>query len=88
MAHEARLLRHIILRTVVAVEMAIGEIAAAAAGNADFFTDFGGVIEQGDAMATLADAGGAHHAGGTGADDQGVESSGLHDAEVNGTRWK
>ena len=80
MAHETRLLRHIILRTVVAVEVVVGEIAAAAAGNADFFTDFRGVIEQGDTMAALANAGGAHHAGGAGADDEGVENSGLHDA--------
>ena len=74
MAHKTRLLRHNIRRAIVAVEMAIGEIAAAAARNADFFADFGGMVEQRHAASALTDACGTHHSRRACADDDGVES--------------
>ena len=75
MAHKTRLLRHKIRRAIVAVEMAVGEIAAAAARNADFFADFGRMVKQRHTLPFLAYAGGAHHAGRPGADYHGIEKS-------------
>ena len=40
--------------------MEIGEVAAAAAGDEDFFADAVGVIEHEDAAATLAGSDGSH----------------------------
>jgi hypothetical protein len=46
----------------------IGEVAAAAAGDADLFRQPRGMVDQDDFLAALAGNRGAHHAGGAGAD--------------------
>ena len=51
----------------------IREVAAASAGDEDFFTDFFGAVEEQDAAAAFASFDGAEEAGGTGAEDDYVE---------------
>jgi len=55
-------------------DAAIGEIAPAATGNADFFGQFRRMIDQQHTAATLAGGCCAHHAGGTGTDYNKVET--------------
>ena len=72
-AREMRILR----QEVFCADVAIGEIAASAAGNADALADPGGVVNQQYTPPALPGLGGAHHAGGTGTDDDNVESNQL-----------
>jgi len=51
----------------------VGEVAAASAGNEDFFADAVGVFEERDATAASAGLEGAEETGGTSAEDQDVE---------------
>ena len=51
----------------------IGEVATATAGDADFFGEPGCMVDQHDRTAALAGSCGAHHAGGTCADDGDIE---------------
>ena len=51
----------------------VGEVASAAAGDADFFGEFGGMVEQQDAAAALSGGRSTHHAGGAGTDYNKVE---------------
>ena len=62
---EFRIARKIVGRTCVAVR----EVAAAAAGDADLLADDGVVLDQENAAAALAGLRRAHHARGAGADD-------------------
>jgi hypothetical protein len=50
----------------------VGEIAAATAGDEDFFAGALRAFEEGDAFAALPCFGGAEEAGGAGAEDDGV----------------
>jgi hypothetical protein len=52
----------------------VGEVAAAAARDADFFGDPIGVVDQQYACAALTGPGRAEQPGGAGADDDGIES--------------
>jgi hypothetical protein len=52
--------------------MKIGEVAAAAAGDEDFFADARGTLENGNASTTLPCFDGAHQACGTGAENYGI----------------
>lgn len=58
-----RILRDVVLRT----GPQVGEIAATAAGDANFFGKLAGVVDQHDLAATLSGDCRAHHAGGAGA---------------------
>jgi hypothetical protein len=58
---------------VVPLRIDVGEIAAAAAGDADLLADFRRVVDQHHARAALAGDGGAHHAGRTGANDDEIK---------------
>jgi hypothetical protein len=51
----------------------IGEVAAASAGDEDFFADFFGVFQEEDATVALAGLDGAEEAGGAGTEDDDVE---------------
>jgi hypothetical protein len=64
----------------------VGEVAAAAAGDADLLGELGGVVDDQHAAPALAGFGGAHHAGGAGADHDHVEAGGLVGV-VHGGRW-
>ena len=55
----------------------VGEVATAAAGDADFGARFGVVVEQQHAQAAVGGVDGAVGAGGTGADDDGVVGHGV-----------
>ena len=55
----------------------VGDVAAAAAGDADFGARFGVVVEQQHAQAAVGGMDGAVGAGGTGADDDGVVGHGV-----------
>jgi len=50
----------------------VGEVAAASAGDEDFFADAIGAFDERDAAGALGRFGGAEEAGGTGAEDDGV----------------
>ena len=52
----------------------IGEVAAATAGDADFFAELVIMVEQQHRFAALARVGCAHHAGRTGADDDDIKN--------------
>ena len=52
--------------------MNVGEVAAATSGDEDFAAGLGVVFEQDNAAAALSGDGGAHEAGGAGAEDDGV----------------
>ena len=56
--------------------MNVGEVAASAAGDEDFFADAVGVIEKGDAASALAGFDCAHESCGACAEDYGVEGLG------------
>ena len=71
-ADKTRLFRQIKRRGIAPVDQAVGEIAAAAARNADFFADFDGMVDQSRPQSQPAGLGGAHHAGRAGADDHGI----------------
>lgn len=64
-------------------DAAIGEVAAAATGDADLLGKFGGVVEQQHAASALSGGGRTHHACRTGADDYEVEALLCH----NGARY-
>ncbi len=64
-----RVLRQVVLWR----RIQVGEIAAATAGNPDFFRQLGGMIDQDDAFAALAGNCGAHHAGSAGTDHGDIE---------------
>jgi len=64
----------------------VGEIAAAAAGDEDFFADAVGMFEDGDAAAAFAGFDGAEEAGGAGAQDQNVE--GMGQGCLTGEWWR
>ena len=53
--------------------MNVGEVAAASAGDEDFFADAVGVFEDGDAAAALAGFDGAHEAGSAGTENEHIE---------------
>jgi hypothetical protein len=55
---------------VVGVGVEVGEIAAASAGDEDFFADAAGVFEEGDAASAFAGFDGAEEAGGTCSEDE------------------
>jgi len=55
------------------VELAVGEVAAAAARDADLLGDLGRMVEQQHAQAELAGHAGAEQAGRAGADDGDIE---------------
>jgi hypothetical protein len=73
-AAELRVLPHKMLVRRTHVQIAVGEVAAPAARDADFLGHFVGVIDQQHLQAALAGLGCAEQAGGTGADDDGVKS--------------
>jgi hypothetical protein len=50
----------------------VGEVAAASAGDEDFFADAIGAFDERDAAGALGRFGGAEEAGGAGAEDDGV----------------
>ena len=54
-------------------DVQIGEVAAPAAGDADLLGELGGVVDDQHAASALTGFGGAHHAGGAGADHDDVE---------------
>jgi hypothetical protein len=60
----------------------VGEVAAATAGNKDFFADAVDVLEYSDTAAAFAGFGGAEKAGGACADDQDVEGAWQKDLTV------
>ena len=68
--------RRVVGQEVRRPRVAVGEVAAAAAGDADLLGDLRRVVEQQDPQAALPGDGRAQQAGGAGADDDGVES--LH----------
>ncbi len=63
----------------------VREVAAPAAGDADFFGEAFGVVDQDDAATALRGDGRAHHAGRAGADDGDIE--GFHGAHCNRGGW-
>ena len=65
---EVWILREEILR----LAMKVGEVAAASAGNKDFFADFFGAFEEQDTAAAFGGFSGAEEAGGAGAEDEDV----------------
>jgi hypothetical protein len=56
----------------------VGEVAASAAGDQDFASDPGIVLEDEDAPAPFARFDGAHQSGRAGADDCYIEGRGRH----------
>ena len=63
----------ILRKEIIRLAMEIGEIAAAAAGDEDFFADFFGVFQEENAAVTIAGFDGAEEAGGAGTEDDYVE---------------
>ena len=63
----------ILREEVFRLAMEIGEVAAAAPGDKDFFADFFGVFEEEDTAVTLAGFDGAEEAGGAGTEDDCIE---------------
>jgi hypothetical protein len=59
-------------------DAAVGEIAPSAAGNADFFGEFCGVIEQQHTTSALPGSRSTHHAGCTGTNYNKVETLVSH----------
>jgi len=55
------------------IQVAVGEIAAAAAGDADLLRDLVGMVDQQHLHAALAGEGGTQQAGGAGTDHEGIE---------------
>ena len=53
--------------------MEVGEVAAAAAGDENFFAETVGVVEDGDAASALAGLDGAHEARSAAAENECVE---------------
>ena len=72
-AAEVRILRQEILR----LAMPVGEVAAPAAGDADFLGQLARMLDQQYAAAALPDLRRAHHPGGARADDDGVPAAGV-----------
>lgn len=66
--------------------MDVGEIAAAAAGNADLFAGCGGMIEHENGPTAPAGADGAHHAGSACAKDDHIISAGHASALYSSPR--
>ncbi len=66
--------------------MNVGEVAASAARDEDFFADAVGVIEQSDAASALAGFDGAHESGGACAEDEGVEELGGWVGQMEASR--
>ena len=58
---------------VIGAGVEVGEVAAASAGDEDFFAGAVGVFEDEDAAAAAAGFDGAHEAGGAGSEDVDVE---------------
>jgi len=57
--------------------MEVGEVAAAASGDEDFLAGFFGVLDEQDAAVAAAGFDGAHQAGGSCSEDDGVECGWL-----------
>jgi hypothetical protein len=57
--------------------MAVGEIAAPAAGDADFLAQLARMLDQEHTAAALPDLRRAHHPGGARADDDGIPAAGA-----------
>ena len=73
-AAELRVLPHKMLVRRTHVQIAVGEVAAPAARDADLLGHLGRMIDQQHFQALLAGLGRAEQAGGTGADDDGVKN--------------
>ena len=78
-AAEMRVLRQEICR----LDIAVGEIAAPAAGNTDLLAEFVIVLDQQNATAALPGLRGAHHACRTGADHDDIERATAHSLIVS-----
>ena len=72
-AAELRVLADEVLVRRARIEIAIGEVAAPAARDADFFGHLVGVVDQQHAQPALASLAGAEQAGGAGTDHDGVK---------------
>lgn len=72
-AAELGVLSHKMLVRRTHVQIAVGEVAASAARDADLLGHLGRMIDQQHLQALLAGLGRAEQAGGTGADDDGVK---------------
>jgi hypothetical protein len=69
-------------KEVVWLGVNIGEVAAASAGDEDFFADFLGALEEDDAAAAFAGFDCAEETGGAGTEDDYVEIVHLSSSEV------
>ena len=68
---------------VVGAGMQVGEVAASAAGDEDFFAGAAGALEHSYAAAAAAGFNGGHEACGASAENENVEGVWIHDADVH-----
>jgi hypothetical protein len=61
----------------------VGEIASAAAGDQDLFAGSVSALDDRNAAAAAAGFHGSHKTRGASAENENVETVGMHDAEVN-----